>query len=71
MVVTVRKFEVVTYTCDKCQDEQKGGDASAWRRLQIEQRPCPSNPLGSDTTYDLCPGCAGMLEHFMGIGVKT
>lgn len=71
MAVAVRKFEVVTYTCDRCPDKQEGGDASGWRRLQIEQRPSPGSPLGADATYDLCPGCAGMLEHFLGIGVKT
>jgi hypothetical protein len=64
----------VRLTCDKCGDAQQdtqGGRQEivwdGWREVKIGKEPSACDALGSTRSYLLCPGCAGMLEHFLGL----
>jgi len=66
-------------TCDKCGDTVKCVDGvpnpniamDTWTEVQIGCKPSPGDPLATrGQEYLLCSGCAGMLEHFLGLGLK-
>ena len=63
----------VQLVCDKCGDRQRdteGGPQqivwSGWRQVTVARFPTVELH-DRKRTYDLCPGCAGMLEHFLGL----
>ena len=63
----------IVCTCDRCGDVSKSESNQTflidkWREVQINQCAHPGSPLGGHKNYLLCPGCAGMMEHFIGMG---